>query len=87
MEVRHHGPRLGGNPADNLLGQQIGFYRGYTVAFNAFDSIEGTEQVEEFFTCIAAEVADIHAGDDNLAATFGSNRAGDLNDVVDTPRT
>jgi len=52
----------GGYPVNDVFCQQIRFNGGYAVAFDAFDGVQGLEQVEERFAGGFPEIAGVDTG-------------------------
>ena len=71
MEMRHEGSALRAELQD-LIGEQVGFDAGDTVALDSLDVVQSAQQIKETLARRASEVADIYARDDDLLATLGS---------------
>ena len=58
----------GGDEGDNLVGEQVGLYRGDAVVGDTLDLVERLDEIEESLARLFAEVADVYPRDDNLLA-------------------
>ena len=75
VEVRHEAARTG-YVVYQLVRQQVRLDGGDAVALHALHLVERTHQVEEALAGALAEVADVHAGDDNLPSSLGYGLTG-----------
>ena len=70
--MRHKATGMG-YKLDNLIRQQIGLDRGYTVAFDSFHLLQRFHQVKESLSRCLAKITDIHSGQDNFFSAFGGS--------------
>ena len=57
----------------DFVRQQVGFYGRDAITFDALHAVECLHQVEESLTGAAAEVANVHARDNNFFSPLGSH--------------
>ena len=65
-----HERSAGGAEREHLVGEQVGLDARDAVAVDALDAVESLDELEERLARRLAEVADVDARDDNLAATL-----------------
>ena len=72
-----------GDEVDDFVGQQVGLYRGDAVPVDAFDLFEFLDELKKGLARRLAEVADVHARQDNLVSSLACHAACLLHEVGD----
>ena len=73
----------GGDPVHGLFRDEVGLDRRDAVALDAFDFVQGLEEVEEMLAGGAAEVAGVDAGEDDFLGAGGGDVSGGADGFAD----